>query len=330
LIELARNEQPGRYRKKKEGMKAHMSRNAFFVGLLATSLPLAAMGEESVMIQRDQVENPVALTGHLRVDLLGPADIDGTPSLGPQAETQHTPPHKSPWLAAGMSLVVPGAGEVYAESYWKAAAFFAIEVAAWSVAYAYDKKGDRQTDFFQGYAHEHWEAYQYAEWTLNNANAIHPGFGSTAEYEAMLLPNRQVDWAILNQLERDLGEWYSHSLPPFGSQQYYELIGKYQQFYQGWDDADPALTTYGGITAKLENEATNFKYYSAERGKANDYYSTASTAVTIAIVNHILSAIDAAWSAGSYNTVHASVGMQTVPVGGRMAHVPVAKLSYGF
>jgi hypothetical protein len=287
-------------------------------------------GEESVVFRKEQADSPVVLTGNLRADLFGGALPDGTPAGALQDAPAEISGRKSVWLAASMSLVVPGAGEVYAESYWKAAAFFAAEVAAWSIAYSYDKKGDRQTDFFEGFAQQHWNAYRYARWTVDHASDIHPGFGSTTAYETMFLPNEQVDWAVLNQLERDLGEWYSHSLPRYGEQQYYELIGKYQQFYQGWDDADAALTTYGQITAKLTNQSTRFKYYSVERGKANDFYSTASTAVTIAIVNHILSAIDAAWSAGSYNSVHASVGMQAVPVGGRMAHAPVVKVSYSF
>lgn len=306
-----------------------MVKNVLMVGfVLALAFP--AMGEESVMFRREPVERSLPLTGNLRVDLLGAADMTGGPAPAMQEGPDGASSRKSPWLAAGLSLAVPGAGELYAESYWKAAAFFAVEVAAWAVAYSQDKKGDRQTDSYQGYAHEHWKTYRYARWTVDHASDIHPGFGSTAEYEAMFLGGEQVDWAILNQLERDLGEWYSHSLPPFGDQQYYELIGKYQQFYQGWDDADPVLTTYPQITARLESGTTRFTYYAGERGKANDFYSTASTAVTIAVINHILSALDAAWTAGSYNGMHASVGMQAVPVGGRVAQVPVAKLSYGF
>ena len=59
-----------------------------------------------------------------------------------------------------MSLLVPGSGEFYAQSYWKAAAFFAIEVAAWALAYTYDKKGDKQTDYFQNFANGNWECLQ--------------------------------------------------------------------------------------------------------------------------------------------------------------------------
>jgi hypothetical protein len=286
-------------------------------------------GGESTVIRRETTAADVVLTGDLRSDLFA-----GSMVFAPSANLQDAMQprdHKSPWLAAGMSLVVPGAGEFYAESYWKAAAFFVVEVAAWSVAYTYDKKGDRQTDMFEGYAREHWSPLKYAQWTYNNAGEINGSVG-LAPYQAIATwqTDGEVNWDLLNQLERELGSWYSHSLPRFGEQQYYELIGKYQQFYQGWDDADPTLTTYEEVTARLHAGGTNFTWYSGERGKANDFYNTASTAITVAVVNHILSALDAAWSAGSYNSVHASVGMQSLPVGGRTVHVPVVNLSYGF
>ena len=105
------------------------------------------------------------------------------------------------------------------------------------------------------------------------------------------------------------------------------MIGKYEQFYQGWTDQTQDLPGYYDV-AKA-NLSPNFQYYSVERGKANDYYSKASTFVAVAIVNHIVSAVDAAWSAGSYNKVHAEVGLQNVPVRGYYTQVPVVKIRYG-
>jgi len=136
-----------------------------------------------------------------------------------------------------------------------------------------------------------------------------------------------VDWNELNRMEREIGGYYSHSLPRRPEQQYYELIGKYTQYNQGWDDADPTLPPdYEVMKANL---TANFKYYSAERGKANDYYSTAKTFVTIAVVNHIVSAIDAAWSAASYNKkIHLQGSVHSYPVGGSMAVVPALGARY--
>ena len=288
------------------------------------------LGAGGTASQNDALSD-VALTGNIRIDLFGTAHLSSGPVLEPTADEQGTASWKSPWLAAGLSLVVPGAGEFYAESYWKAAAFFVIDVAAWTFAYTYNQKGNDQTSFFEAFANGHWDVAKYADWTVAHASNINPAVDPT-QYQ-VIDANNNVNWSELNRLERDIGEWYSHTLPVYGEQQYYELIGKYEQFYQGWDDADPTLTDYVPIKNKLDKEgaATHFGYYSIERGKANDFYTTASTAVTVAIVNHVLSAIDAAWSAGSLNSdLKARMGMQSIPRGASYAHVPVLQLSYRF
>lgn len=281
-----------------------------------------------VPVKGGAVETSRPLSGNLRVDLFG---LD---RLSPAAPTMQqavagTPSRKSPWLAGGLSVLVPGAGEAYAESYWKAAAFFAVEVAAWALAYTYDKKGDKQTDFFQNFANEHWSVNRYAQWTLDNGGAINPSV-DLAPYKdpaTGVIVNNTVNWGRLNQLESALGNWYSHNLPPYGEQQYYELIGKYEQFYQGWDDANYSLPGYYDV-AKANLSPQN-QWYAGERGKANDYYTKASTFIAVAIVNHVISAIDAAWTAGSYNKVHAQVGLQMVPSAGYAVQVPVIKIQYG-
>jgi hypothetical protein len=92
----------------------------------------------------DGVEECV--TGNLQVDLFGMKELRSGPALQDVMNTQPMPTRKSIWIAAGLSALIPGAGEIYAESYWKAALFIAIEAAAWTVAYTQDRKGDQQTD----------------------------------------------------------------------------------------------------------------------------------------------------------------------------------------
>jgi len=272
--------------------------------------------------------NDVGLTGNIRVDLFSTVQLSPDPFSYASTDEQQVGTTKSPWVAAGLSLLVPGAGEFYAESYWKAAAFFALDIAAWSIAYAYDNRGDDQTASFQSFANGHWSVARYAQWTIDNARSIN--IDVTA---ADFFPDGtwNGNWSALNDLERAIGGWYSHTLYPFGEQQYYEVIGKYAQYYQGWDDADPSLRDFPAISAKLDTGMTRFTYYSGERGKANDFYNTASTAVTVAIVTHIVSAIDAAWSASSFNDgLHAKVSMMKVPRGESYSRVPVLNISYRF
>lgn len=273
----------------------------------------------------DQPEPPRVLTGNLRVDLFGMDALTAGPRIQAGGEGMAMPvSYKSPWLAAGLSLLVPGAGEFYAESYWKAAIFVAIDVAAIAIALTNDGKGNDKTWFYQSFANGHWSVVKYAEYaqTLAPSGKTYawrvPGTEGMNPWDN---PWTQVNWAELNRMERDIAGYYSHTLPPYGEQQYYELIGKYPQFNQGWDDA-PAAFTYGDpLTA-------HFLWYADQRGQANTYYETATRWVTIAVINHILSAVDAAWSASLYNKAQASVSSRFVPTPVGYTMMSSLKVSY--
>ncbi len=233
---------------------------------------------------------------------------------------------KSPLLAGALSFVLPGAGEFYSESYIKSAVFFAVEAAAITIGLIYDKKGNDQTNFFQNYANEHWSVGRYAKWTVKNASTINNEITNVSQYK-VFNTNGTVNWSELNRLESAIGKYYSHRLPGYGEQQYYELIGKYPQFNVGWVDFGDENTpfVYGDpLTEK-------FLYYSTERGKANDFYNIASKAVIVVVVNHIISALDAAWSAHGYNRrleMHASI--EKYNTGFKTVYYPQLNLQYSF
>lgn len=236
--------------------------------------------------------------------------------------SQESVPKKSPLLAGGLSLVVPGAGEIYNGDYVKAGMFLIVEVAAWVFSSNYNNKGDEITDVFQNFADKQvdsrptwdvnepnryrtkWDVIRYYEWTYNNRNDknIFPNYkeenlpSAIISDDQTLPPWIRVDWDNLNALERSMGSWYSHTLPRYGEQQYYELIGKYQQFNQGWDDATDPNFSYG------KEVTANLRFYSQMRGLANDYYYKAKAAATVIVANHIMSAVDAYFSARAINS----------------------------
>ncbi len=234
---------------------------------------------------------------------------------------------KSPALAGIMSLVIPGSGEFYAESYWKSALFIAIEAAAITMKVVYDKKGDDQTAEFESYAHSYWSPYRYALWTVTNLTTLNPTLDA-ADYN-VLDGNSEfgVNWAELNRMESDIGGYYSHRLEEFGEQQYYEMIGKYTQFNPGWDDFGDENTPYvygDPVTEK-------FTYYSGLRGEANDFYSVAKTAMIVVVTNHILSAIDAAWTAGRYNkSIEMGMRIEKREYGFRRDYYPTLDMKINF
>lgn len=282
--------------------------------LLFVLLPALASGQSIVL---RELPAPPALSGDPRLDLLGQRELQDSPLVAREGETVPEAPYKSPWLAAGMSALLPGSGEFYTERYVKSAIFLALEAAFVTAAIVYDNKGDNQTAFYRGYADQHWNVVDYGQYT--EQFEIPPAQQGTY----LWYQNGQVDWSELNRMERAVGTYYSHTLPPYGSQQYYELIGKYPQYNQGWDDAKPGKFNYGDpLTAR-------FYYYAEERGKANDYYNASSTAVVFIVLNHIVSAADAAWSATSYNAdLHAQASLQKLPLGPGVVQVPAVTLSY--
>lgn len=229
---------------------------------------------------------------------------------------------RSVFLAGALSFVLPGAGQFYNESYWKTAVFGAIEATAIIIGLKYDKKGDDQTAFFESFANEHWSVVRYADWTIANAKNIN----ATVDPSKYAIKNNDgtVNWQQLNALERELGSGYSHALPPFGDQQYYELIGKYPQYSHGWDDAVQSETDFHILSPR-------FTYYSGERGKANDYYNVAAKAVIALYINHLASIIDAVWDAASFNKnlkVHAGYQKASLPFD--YEYNPNLTLTYSF
>lgn len=192
-------------------------------------------------------------------------------------------PTKSGVLAAVASAVVPGAGQAYAGSYWKTLGFVSVEAASWFFYVRWDKDGDDIKRDFRQFADTHWREDEYWAWIAQES-----GHSST-------------DMNALRQWER---EHFSHSLHEQKDQQYYEMIGKYDQFNIGWDDTN---TPRGRNSARRD-------YYETLRDKSNKAYKKAATCEMIALANHCLSALDAAWTVSRHNRRAVRTSLRIVPM----------------
>jgi hypothetical protein len=260
-----------------------------------------------ILESRTQVSNEgkYFFSGDVKIDLLA----SRSPMMdSPEHRSAMNGERKSPLLAAGLSFLLPGAGEYYSESYWKSGFFFAAEVAGITFGLIYNQKGVDQTNYYQRIANKEWSVVKYVEWCRENLPGWDVSDRTTAEdlidelitsNNVLLPPWQRVDWQKLNAFERAVGGGFSHTLPRYGEQQYFELIGKYQQFRAGWSDFDSTFPGYRKIYDLTVSP--KFLTYSKERGKANDFYSVSKRAVNLVLLNHLLSTLDAAWSANSYN-----------------------------
>lgn len=217
---------------------------------------------------------------------------------------------KSVFRAGLYSIILPGTGELYARSYWRAAVFFGLEVASWTFYGIYTGKGNRANSDMELYANTHWSEQKY--WT----KVYELAYENLPESDLPDLPLLDTDGDhliddkyytpyyinILRGLEGELGGiqglGFTHRLPGSHTQQYYEMIYKYpEQFGNGWDDARWE-EVYSGFENKL---SSNMRTYRDMRNEMNDLYKTAETALNVVVINHVLSAIDAALTARRFN-----------------------------
>jgi len=278
----------------------------------------------SFAFAQEITESENKLTGILYTDSRITLEEFTEPSLPVFIPTQAN--KKSPFLAGVLSLIIPGAGEIYTGEYLKAAVFIALEAGLVTAGLIYDKKGDDKTSEFQNYADQYWDVVKYADWIVDNTQQEIDIDKNTQG----LLPWERVNWQQLNNAERSagsiLGGGFSHTLPPHGDQQYFEMIGKYRQYSPGWNDYN---TLENGSNWNLTT--TNMLFYAGERGKANDYYNTASAFVIGIYINHFLSALDGVWSAINYNdNLAVNMRVQGQQFADHYEYIPTLQLKYSF
>ncbi len=256
---------------------------------------------------------------------------DDEPSTGQGGEEASMTPavtgKKSIGKGVMFSLVIPGAGQLYSGQWWRAIPWLAIEVGGWAMFAKYHGDGQSKTDEFETYAgprddpnHFNVNAYLLREYQIASSDAY-----NTEPFQGTLAEWRSLEWSGINgrqhYLENALG--YGHDVMTDDIQQYYEMIGKYiNQFGYGWDDTyddengnplfdpniendDPALWQSSSgddpATVGFDGTSPRFDLYRDLRGQANDLLNKSNTAMEVVLVNHILSALDAAFAVRSYN-----------------------------
>ncbi|MEK7729559.1 MAG: hypothetical protein AAB354_14180 [candidate division KSB1 bacterium] len=205
-------------------------------------------------------------------------------SLMMNGEAGATKPERSVKKAFIFSAIVPGAGELYNRSYLSALAFLSVEIGAWALYSKYNKRGDEFTDVFELYANTHWNEQRYWDSLARDSG------GKCAP----------SDRPCLKDYERDS---FSHFLPDSKNQTYYENIGKYDQFNAGWDDSQSGDAR--------QRDSANREAYTFMRLDANKQFQNAARATTVVLVNHLLSALHAAYTTHRHNQqIKSSVGMR--------------------
>ena len=291
------------------------------IGILAWSIASVFAGEKTI-------------TGNIEWDLKNIAqDTVVQQGVVPGYNEQH----QNPFYNSLFSLVIPGTGQYHSERYTKAAIFLGAEVALIAYAFISENNGDKKTEEFQKYAEAHWSAERYARWIEAYGKADYGPTSITFTESDFAAIRNNHDYSKINAWEQGShSEGFSHQLPRYKEQQYYELIGKYHQFKFGWDQYPD--TDNNGIPDSDNKQYDNYfsaeaqvNAYAAERAKANDYYYAASFAASVIVINHVLSALDAYVSTKSFNNeVSATLGLKPVDSYEGKRLLSELKISIGF
>ena len=203
-----------------------------------------------------------------------------TEAEGPESSSQNTNAVKSPGKALFLSALLPGTGEYYAGNRKRAAIFLGLEALGWALWSRWDSKGNDVVDEFRATAREEWDSGIYLNWRLSSRAQNNNSFTHALPCSVFVAE----------------GKAGLAKCPESEVQQYYELIGKYDQFVVGWDDLqhpNGGSATPSAVDSVESVSSAKRLAYERRRDESNEFLERASTMTGLILVNHVLSAIDA-------------------------------------
>lgn len=224
-----------------------------------------------------------------------------------QSEPIHQPLQQKAGWALVSSAILPGSGQAANGKWLRAGLYFLAEavMAGIHIKSYHDAKVEQRR--YERFADNNWSVVTYAQWLVeyheenNLANSYIDDLrqhieGKSAGY------NPDSDWdkvdiELLRNVEEqtpfvypdNMGNNFSHVMPDYGSQQYYELISKYYQYGPGWNDFNTKYQLYWDGSGMPQN----FVLGANMAEDFNDSYRLAGNMVSFLILNHIVSAFDA-------------------------------------
>lgn len=263
-----------------------------------------------------------------RKELLGPVKVSRVFGIDEMKGR-----YKSPKKALFMSLVVPGSGQLYVGgtnfNYVRGGVYLALEAGLWSGWYYYSVyKYDRQVSRYRKFAKQNFSAGWYEQKMRNLYNELDDSDAENRFVERYLSDRESYCKAIYGTatssncynkdavFENDRNHKDRFDTVPLGNtlngmsfsdaNSYYQLIAG-SNYVLGWMDveneasiAQLGLNSSSSETVALGTSA-NQKKYKQMRSKANDYAGMQAWFFGGIILNHIVSAVDAAFTANAHN-----------------------------
>lgn len=168
------------------------------------------------------------------------------------------------------SLILPGWGQLNEGHYVRAGAFIAAEIGFLTGYKLNYDRGLQQESDYKVYADEHWD---FLRWIANGTDPDGDESCNGRFIRTHDMPYRIIDGVPV----------------PYRDHHYYENIGKYPEFICGWDDFNTSYVPPGSW-----EETPHMVTYVGMRTASNDSYRVSRAALNFLMLNHVLSALEAA------------------------------------
>ena len=283
---------------------------------------LAPSASAQFLVPVRVLEHPVSLNPLIEsyaLTSIPTAPRDTVPMRLAIDNTSAHPGHKSVFIAAALSAVLPGLGEYYVgDNIWRGMIFTGVEAGLWVGMVRWNQRGNDSTTAFHSFSDAHFSTTRYSINLDSTIASLHLDSGIILAHGNNITSINHAE-AVLDSFYSSntfVADDYGHRLvdPSIDNQQYYEMIYKYDQYFPGWDNA------------------TNYHTAAGMSADMNYQYQVANYFLYGIILNHVLSALDAALLARDHNsplTLHGDVIQSALP-NGSMAYIPTAFVQYRF
>jgi len=200
------------------------------------------------------------------------------------------------------SLVVPGLGQYMNKSpLWKTALFAGIEVAGVAGYITWTKRANDVTSEYEDWADEHWDMKRWVGESSSLLSAIQSG-GYQSVNDVIVDGSHHITIIVDGFYKSSdiLVENPNIEYLEIRDWDFYEGIGKYDQFVAGWDDASSDWKIIEKNIKDGDDElivmTPNKRHYLDLRNDSNVLYRNAKFAISAIVFNHVFSALDALWN----------------------------------
>lgn len=236
-----------------------------------------------------------------------------------------------------LSLAIPGAGQWYAGAKKKSLIYVGMELAGIAAWYQFKKRGESLVAEYEDFADKHWSLQSWVDWAPYL-------YAQGPEYHDVIIDGTHhlkiiLESGVIVSSDTLAPPGWTGDLSKVNvirNSEYYENIGKYDQFVSGWDDifdenSNPAWEVQHkdvGDTVEVIIMTENRRKYLNIRKDSNGALQLAGYAVSVIMLNHVVSAIDAFLETRRGNRASPPIGMSVRPLYGAVSSYGIRGISF--